>query len=122
SGCIGESRDVASLRYAGTEVQVAHAISKIPGLTPHLAAGINFMDGVFQVDAPLATRLDRNRLWTHGKIFSGSAGLSYLLTDRIGITVDAFYSPLSVRRNPAGPRTNDGLFNVRALLSYRLRR
>src|SRR5712692_8446263 len=114
SGCIGESKDIASLRNAGTEIQVARAISKIPGLVPHVAGGINFIDGVFQVDAPLATKLDRTRLWTHGKIYSASAGLSYLLTNRVGFTVDAFYSPLGVRRNPAGPRTNDGLFNVRA--------
>ncbi len=122
SGCVAESKDVASLRYAGTEVQASYRISKIPGLTPHVAAGINFVDGVFQVDSLLATRLDRTRLWTHGKIYSASAGLSYLLTDRIGLTVDTFYSPLGVRRNPAGPRTNEGLLNVRALLSYSLRR
>jgi hypothetical protein len=121
SGCIGESADVASLRYAGTEVQFAHRISKIPRLTLHVAAGINLIDALFQVNAPLETRFDRTRLWTRGKTFSGSAGVSYFLTKRAALTVDTFYTPLWVRRTSGGPRTNDGLFNVRALLSYTLR-
>jgi hypothetical protein len=121
SGCIGESADVASLRYAGTEVQFAYRISKIPRLTPHVAAGINLIEGEFQVNAPLETKVDRTRLWTRGKTFSGSAGVSYFLTKRVALTVDTFYTPLWVRRTPGAPRTNDGLFNVRALLSFRLR-
>ena len=121
SRCIGESADVASLRYAGTEVQFTHRISRIPKLTPHVAAGVNLIDGTFHVNAPLETRYDRTRLWTRGKTFSASAGVSYLLTQRVALTVDTFYTPLWVRRTSGGPRTNDGLFNVRALLSYRLR-
>jgi hypothetical protein len=65
--------------------------------------------------------LDRTRLWTRGGTFSGTGGASYLLTKRVALTVDAFYSPLWVKRNPSAPRTNDGLFNVRALLSYTIR-
>jgi hypothetical protein len=118
SGCIGESADAVYLRYAGTEIQYTRRISRAPRLTPHVAAGINFIAGKFQVNAPLATRVDRTQLWTHGATFSGTAGVSYMLTKRAAFTVDAFYTPLFVRRNAAGPRTNDGLFNVRALLSY----
>ena len=120
SGCIAESNDVTYLRYAGTELQFAYRLPKIPRLTPHVAAGVNFIDSKFQVNAPLATRDDHTRLWTRGKTFSGSAGVSYLLTKRMAFTVDAFYTPLGVRREAAGPRVNDGLFNVRALLSYAL--
>jgi len=121
SGCISTSADVASMRYAGTELQFAYRIPKLPRLTPHVASGINFIDGIFQVNAPLETKFDRTRLWTRGKTFSESAGVSYLLTKRVALTVDAFHTPLSVRRTAGGPRTNDGLFNVRALLSYSLR-
>jgi len=109
------------MRYAGTELQFAYRIPKLPRLTPHVASGINFIDGIFQVNAPLETKFDRTRLWTRGKTFSESAGVSYLLTKRVALTVDAFYTPLSVRRTAGAPRTNDGLFNVRALLSYSLR-
>jgi hypothetical protein len=120
--CVGESADVASLRYAGSEFQFAYRIPSMPKLVPHVAAGGNFIDGVFQVHAPLENGLDRTRLWTHGGTFSGTAGVSYLVTERAAFTVDAFYTPLWVQRSPTAPRTNDGLFNVRALLSYTFRR
>jgi hypothetical protein len=121
SGCIAESADVASLRYAGTEVQFAQQIPRMPRLTPHVAAGVNYIDSAFHVNARLENALDRTRLWTHGKTYSFTGGVTYLLTNRMALTIDAFYSPLGVRRDPAGPRMNDGLFNVRALLSYGLR-
>src|SRR5260370_14702016 len=88
------------------------------GGTPQVASGIIFIDGTFEVNAPLETKFDRTRLWTRGKTFSESAGLGDLLTKRVALTIDAFYTPLSVRRTAGAPRTNDGLFNVRALLSY----
>jgi hypothetical protein len=121
SGCIAESNDVVSLRYAGTEAEVAYRLPRMPRLIPHAAAGVNFIDSVFHVNAPLQTTDDHTRLWTRGMTFSGSAGVSYLLTKRMAFTVDAFYTPLGVRRVAAGPRVNDGLFNLRALISYTLR-
>jgi len=121
SGCVAESDDTAYLRYAGAELHFAHRIPGAPRITPHVAGAINYINSAFQVNAPLETRVDHSRLATHGKTFSGSAGVSYLLTSRLGLTVDAFYTPLSVRRVATGPRTNDGLFNLRALLSYTLR-
>jgi|ERR1051326_8475257 hypothetical protein len=121
SGCIAESDDKAYLRYAGAELHFAHRIPKAPRLTPHIAGAINYINSAFQVNAPLLTRVDHSRLATHGRTISGSAGASYLLTDRLGFTLDAFYTPLSVRRVATGPRTNDGLFNLRAMLSYTIR-
>jgi hypothetical protein len=119
--CVGESADVASLRYAGSEFQFAYRIPAMSKLSPHAAAGGNFIDGALQVHAPVEDGLDQTRLWTRGGTFSGSAGVSYLLTKHAAITIDAFYTPLWVQRSPAAPRTNDGLFNVRALLSYSFR-
>jgi hypothetical protein len=119
--CVGVSSDVASLRYAGTELQFAYRIRSLPKWIPHVASGINFVDGSFSVDAPLTTKTDHSHLWTRGRTFSESAGISYLFSKRVALTVDAFYAPLSVRRTPDAPVTNDGLFNLRALLSYTLR-
>lgn len=119
--CIAESADSASLRYAGTELQFAYRIPSLPKWQPHVASGINYIDGVFHVNAPLEDARDRTRLWTHGKTFSETAGITYSLSKKAAITVDAFYAPLSVRRSVDAPRTNDGLFNVRALLSYNFR-
>lgn len=119
--CVGESSDVATLRYAGMEFQFAHRIPSMPKLVPHVAVGGNWIDGAFQVNASVEDGLDQTRLWTRGGTFTGSGGISYLLTKRAAFTVDAFYTPLWVQRSPTAPRTNDGLFNVRALISYTFR-
>jgi hypothetical protein len=115
---VGESADVASLRYAGSEFQFSYRLPKNPKLIPHIAAGGNFLDLAFQTHAPVLAGMDETRLWTRGGTFSGTGGITYMVTRRAAFTVEAFYSPLWVKRNAAAPRTNDGLFNVRALLSY----
>jgi len=119
--CVGESQDKATLRYAGMEFQVAHTIARIPKLTPHVAVAGNFIDAAFQVHAPVEDGLDQTRLWTRGGTFSTSGGVGYRVTEHVSFVVDAFYTPLWVKRSAAAPRTNDGLFNVRALLSYTFR-
>jgi len=121
TACVGESSDVASLRYAGMEFQFAHRLARMPKLVPHVAVGGNFIDGVFQVHAPVRNGMDETRLWTRGGTFSGTAGASYWVTQHAAVTIDAFYSPLWVQRSPTAPTTNDGLFNVRAMLSYTFR-
>jgi hypothetical protein len=118
TSCVGKSSDVATLRYAGSEFQFAYKIPGMPKLVPHVATGGNFIDGAFQTDAPVVRGRDRTRLWTRGGTWSSTAGVSYLLSSHTAFTVDAFYTPLWVERSPTAPRTNDGLFNVRALLSY----
>jgi hypothetical protein len=120
-GCIAESADRASLRYGGTELQFSHRMPGMPKLVPHVAAGINYIDGTFHVNAQRQNALDHTTLWSRGRTFTGTAGASYLLTKRAALTVDAFYTPLWVRRPSGGPRAIDGLFHVRALLSYTLR-
>ena len=119
--CVGVSQDKASLRYAGMEFQVARKLAAMPKLTPHVAVAGNFIDGVFQVHAPVEAGLDETRLWTRGGTFSTSGGVSYQVARRAAFVVDVFYTPLWVQRTAMGPRTNDGLFNIRALLVYTLR-
>jgi hypothetical protein len=94
----------------------------MPKVIPHIAVAGNFIDGALQIHAPVAGGLDQTRLWTRGGTFSSSAGVSYLFTKQVAFTVDVFYSPLWVQRSAGAPTTNDGLFNVRALLSYSFRR
>jgi hypothetical protein len=119
--CVGQSADVATLRYAGSEFQFSYRPERMPKLVPHVAAGGNLIGGAFQVHAPIQAGLDETRMWTRGATFSSTAGITYLVTSRAAFTVDAFYTPLWVKRSPTDPRTNDGLFNVRALLSYTFR-
>jgi hypothetical protein len=121
TSCVGKSSDVASLRYAGSEFQFAYKVRRMPKLVPHVAVGGNFLDGAFQTDAPVVKGIDHTRLWTRGGTFSTTGGASYLLSAKMSFTVDAFYTPLWVERSATAPRTNDGLFNVRALLNYTFR-
>src|SRR5207247_2148694 len=114
AGCVAFSDDEATLRYEGTEGQVAYRIPRFPKLTAHATAGVNFIQARYQVNAQRVRGLDQTLLWTSGETFSTTAGASYALTKRASLAVDALYTPLWVRRDPAGPRTNDGLFNVRA--------
>jgi hypothetical protein len=121
TACVGESNDEATLRYAGSEFQFAYRIRSMPKLVPHVSVAGNFIDGAFQVHAPVTGGLDQTRMWTRGGTFSTTGGISYFVTKQAVFTVDAFYSPLWVQRSPGAPVTNDGLFNVRALLSYNFR-
>jgi hypothetical protein len=116
--CVGTSEDVATLRTVGMAFQVAHPLPRTPRVILHASVGGNFIDGAFQSHAPADFGLAQQRMWTHGGTFSTTGGVSYLLNKQTAFTVDAFYTPLWVTRTPGGPRTNDGLFNVRALLSY----
>ena len=119
--CVGQSADVATLRYAGSELEFSYRMPNNPKIIPHVGVGGNFIDGVFQVHAPVTRGMDETRMWTRGGTFSGTAGVTYMVTNRAAFTVDAFYTPLWVVRNATAPRTNDGLFNVRAMLSYTFR-
>ena len=56
-----------------------------------------------------------------GFTVSFTAGLAYALTDRLSLSGEVFYSPLSVVRPPNASSQNDGLFNVRSLVTYRIR-
>ncbi len=119
-GCEAESADVSTLRYGGFEVGVARRIAGVGGMSPHAAAGVNWIDAVFQVEARTFGFLDRTRLKTRGAIFFVSTGVGVPLTSRLTVSVDLFYSPLTVRRTDTAPRTTDGLFNARGLVSYRV--
>jgi hypothetical protein len=118
---VGKSSDTATLRYAGMELQFSHRLASAPRLVPHVAVAGNFIDGAFHVNAPLQDGQDHTREWTRGGTFSTSGGVTFLVTKRAAFTVDAFYTPLWVQRQPGAPTTNDGLFNVRAMLSYSFR-
>jgi hypothetical protein len=61
-------------------------------------------------------------MMTERVTWSMSAGALLPVGARVELSADAFYTPLMVRRDATGPRVNDGLFNVRGLISYRIRR
>jgi hypothetical protein len=117
--CTGKSADIASLHFVGSQVQVEHPLPHLPNFVPHASVAGTFDDIAFQSHAPTSAGLSESRQWSRGGMFSTTGGASYLFNDRIAFTVDIFYAPLEVSRTAGAPVTNDGLFNVRGLLSYR---
>jgi hypothetical protein len=120
-GCDARSSDTASLRYVGGEASVAYRNEESSRFSPHASIGVNYMDVGFQVDALTYGYLDHTHYLSHGTTVSASAGVSYRLTSRFDMGVDMFYSPLSVRHGPGAPLQQDGLFNIRALVTYHIR-
>ena len=120
-GCLAASTDTAALRYAGGEASVAFRRDERYRLSPHLGLGLSYMDVGFQVNALTFGMIDHTHYLSHGMVISASGGVSYRLTNRFTLGMDVFYSPLSVRRGFGAPVQNDGLFNVRTLMTYRMR-
>jgi hypothetical protein len=116
--CTGKSADISSLNYAGTQLQVAYSLPQLPKLVPHASVAGTFDDVAFQSHAPTSAGLAQARQWARGGMFSTAVGASYLFNRRLTFTVDVFYAPLEVSRAAGAPVTNDGLFNMRGLLSY----
>ncbi len=118
AGCTAVSADETTLRYAGAEAIVSHAAPR--GVSPHVALGVNFVDGVFQTNAQTYGQPDHTRLMAHGAALAASAGVGYAVSDRVSVVADAFFAPLTVRREQGGPTTLDPMTNVRVLVSYRV--
>lgn len=116
--CIALSADIATLHYAGTQFEVAHPLPQLSKLVPHASVAGTFDDVAFQSHSPITFGLAQTRQWARGGMFSTAGGASYLFNRRITFTLDFFYAPLAVSRTAGAPVTNDGLFNVRGLLTY----
>ena len=120
-GCEKKSADRLSQHSAGLELSGSYRIEQLRGLTPYIAVAGNFLDTQVRVNALTFGILDRNRLEAETWTFSASAGVTYPLTNKLMLSVGMFYSPLWVTRPPATSSHNDGLLNVRALLTYQLK-
>jgi opacity protein-like surface antigen len=118
AGCTAESADVTTLRYAGVELQLARRIGQ--RVLPHVAVGGHYIDNVFQTNAETFGQPDRTRMRASGFAFAASAGLGYALSQRLAVSADLFYAPLTVRRTPASAMSLDPMINGRILVSYRV--
>jgi hypothetical protein len=120
-GCQAVSSDTAALRYAGAEGSFAYRPDGMNRFSPHAAFGLTYMSVGFQVNALTFGMIDHTHYLSHGVTVSASAGVSYRISSRFGIGTDIFYSPLPVTRGPGAPTQNDGLLNIRTLITYRVR-
>ena len=119
--CEAVSEDTQTLDAVGLEVSWAVTPMESSRWELHVGMGVHRMDLEFQVRALYGGLVDRTLLATDGITISAVAGASYLAGERHRLTGELFYSPLDVVRPPQLASANDGLFNVRALYSYKVR-
>lgn len=116
--CEAPSNDELRQRVVGGEITAGYSNGK---WRPYAGIAINYLDLEFQVDAVYSNLVDRTLQLTDGTTLSATGGVSYLAGDKWRLTGEAFYSWLSVARPPETESGNDGFWNARFLLTYRLR-
>jgi hypothetical protein len=117
--CAAPSNDDLSQRAYGVEITTGY-VSGSP-LRPYVGLAINYLDLEFQVDALHSGVHDRTLQITDGATVYLTGGATYAAGERWRFTGELFYSWLSVVRPPQTDSENDGLFNFRFLVSYRIR-
>ena len=117
-GCTEPSKDTATLNYWGAAVTSG---AKLPGGSVHLAAGATYNDAQFQVGAVELGVHDSTLEITHGWTGWIAGGGALSLGSSASFAVEAFYSPLLVRRPGQTDTRNDALFNARAMFRFRVR-
>jgi hypothetical protein len=118
-GCEAPSKDTSTLDVAGAALTGGLRLGE-RGEALHFAVGGTYNDLEFQVGAVTFGHLDDTRLATHGWTGWVAAGVGGPLGERFWFGLEAFYSPLVVRRPPRREAEYDGYFNVRAMLRYRI--
>jgi hypothetical protein len=120
-GCDALSSDVTSLDYLSIELDVARRLARWPRVTPRGSVGLTFVDNAFQTNAHTFGVLDRTRLEARGITYAATLGVDCAQTQKVGLALEGFYTPLGVRRPPVRSASVDGLFTLRALVTYRVR-
>jgi hypothetical protein len=118
--CVEPSNDEHQITTLGLEISWAKEPRAYGRWEPHVGLSVNYMDLEFQVDARHSGIVDRTRLVTDGVTVALTAGVTYHAGERWKLVGEAFYSPLEVTRPPSTSTANEGLFNIRALVSYKI--
>ena len=118
--CVEPSKDESKQKVIGLELVAGYAGDS--RFKPYVGLGLNYMDLEFDVNALYAGGLvdDHNVQLTSGTTVSATAGLTFQAGERWRITGELFYSWLSITRPPATTSANEGFFNGRVFVSYRV--
>ncbi len=118
--CVAPSEDRSHQKVAGLELTVGYEGFK--HLEPHIGVALDYMDLQFDINALYSGGLvsDHETERTSGTTVSATAGVTFEISRRLRLGAELFYSWLSVVRPPATAAVNDGLLNVRFLVSYRV--
>jgi len=118
--CVEPSSDVSRQKTLGGELTVGYD-SGGP-VKPYAGVLVTYMDLEFQVNALYGGGAieDHNLQLTSGTTVAATAGLTYAPSPRWRISGELFYSWLSIVRPPATTSANEGFFNARLFVSYRV--
>jgi len=118
--CVEPSEDESHQKVIGLELVAGYAGAS--RFKPYVGLGLNYMDLEFDVNAIYSAGLveDHNVQLTSGTTVSATAGLTFEASERWRITAELFYSWLQITRPPATTSANEGFFNARAFVSYRV--
>jgi hypothetical protein len=119
--CVEPSRDESRHEVIGLELVAGYAGRS--RFKPYVGLGLNYMDLEFQVNALYYDGQieDHNLQLTSGATVFANAGLTFEAGERWRLTAELFYSWLGIVRPPSTTSANEGLFNGRVLVSYRVR-
>lgn len=117
-GCEAPSRDELDVRTLTLELTGAATIGRFE---PYLAISWTSMDLEFQLDALYSGIVDTTRQTTDGSTVSLAVGTGIELSGRSRAAIEMYYTELEVQRRLGAPSRSENLFNVRALVSYRVR-
>ncbi len=120
-GCEAVSEDEMTVEYWGIELSTSFDLGSSGRWQGHAGVMLANLDLEFQVNALYSGLLDRTLERTDGTTYAGTLGLTYQPGGPWTWVGEAFYTPLDVVRRPGAPTENDPLFNLRALLTYRIR-
>lgn len=119
--CEEPSRDRVTLRYAGLELGGAFATGGKRKLEIYGAVAATYLDPEFQVDARYNNLVDRTLQVTDGTTYSLAVGARGALSQAVRLTFEAFYTPLTLVRRPDAEKEHQDFFNLRLLVTYRVR-
>ena len=119
--CVEPSQDESHQKVIGIELVAGYDGKS--RLKPYVGLGLNYMDLEFDVNAVYAKGQveDHNVQLTSGTTVSATAGLTFAASKSWRVTAELFYSWLSITRPPSTTSANEGFFNARAFVSYRIR-
>lgn len=119
--CEEPSHDRVKLRYLGFDLGGSFEAGTAGRLEPYGSVLVSFLDPEMQVNARYSGLIDRTLQVTEGTLYALTVGARYAVSDAAGLVAEAFYSPLTIVRQPGGEKENQDFFNIRVLVSYRVR-
>lgn len=119
--CEEPSEDQVTLRYVGLDLGASFVAGAKGKLEPYGSVAVAFLDPEFQVDARYNGLIDHTLQTTNGTIYSFALGARYAASEKWRLAAEAFYVPLTLVRRPEGDKESQDFFNLRVLVTYRVR-